>query len=109
VIEARIRLGAGIAVAAFWLGCTWVPLSEGGEQVQLVSAKAVEECRQIGKTNAKTRSKVMFFARGESTIRGELQSLARNDAAKMGGTTVAPLGPAVDGEQPFGIYVCGGG
>ena len=109
MIDRSIRVGAAICVAALGFACTWVPLTEGGEQVQLASEKAVEACRQIGRTVAHTRSKVMLFARGESTIREELQSLARNDAAKMNGTTVAPLGPAVNGEQPFGIYVCGGG
>jgi hypothetical protein len=90
-------------------GCTWVSLSAGGEQVQYANQTAVEACRQLGKTRAHTKATVWIFARSESTIREELRSLARNDAAEMGGTTVAPLGEVEDGEQSFGIYVCEGG
>lgn len=90
-------------------GCTWVDLTEAGEQVQFASQKAVEGCEQVGKTRAATQPKAWIFARSDSTIREELRSLARNDAAGMGGTTVSPLGPVEDGAQTFGIYVCKGG
>jgi len=107
-----IRSGALVAASGSLLlasGCTWVPLSAGGEQVQYANQKAVESCRQVGKTTARTKAKLWVFPRGDSTIREELRSLARNDGAVMGGTTVSPLGPVEDGEQIFGIYVCGGG
>lgn len=108
------RVRSFVLVSAFVLllaapGCTWVPLTAGGEQVQLANQKAVEACKQVGKTRARTKAKVWIFARSEATIREELQALARNDAAVMGGTTVSPTGPVEEGEQNFGIYVCGGG
>jgi hypothetical protein len=90
-------------------GCTWVDLTAAGEQVQFASQKAVEDCEQVGKTRATTQHKVWIFARSDSKIREELRSLARNDAAGLGGTTVSPLGPVEDGEQTFAIYVCKGG
>lgn len=105
----RILLFLAAGGTALGLGCNWAPLTAGGELVQLASLKAVESCEQIGKTTARTSDKVWIFARSESTIREELRSLARNDAAAMGGTTVAPLEPAQGGSQSFGIYVCGGG
>jgi hypothetical protein len=107
----RSRLGgaAAAAVAVLGLGCTWVPLTAGGEQVQFGNQKVVEGCRQIAKTDARTSAKAWIFARSESTIRKELRSLARNDAATLGGTTVSPLGPVEDGAQTFGIYVCSRG
>ncbi len=96
-------------VALVGLGCNWVPLTAAGEQVQFANQKAVEGCKQVGKTRARTRAKIWFADRDEAAIREELRSLARNDAAVMGGTTVSPTGPVEDGEQNFGIYVCGGG
>ncbi len=96
-------------VAVGLVGCAWVDLTAGGEQIQYATQKAVEGCRQVGKTTARTSDKVWIFARGESKIRDELRTLARNDAAAMGGTTVSPLGPVENGEQTFGIYVCTAG
>ncbi len=93
---------------ALGVGCTWVQLNEGGEQVQFANQKAVESCEQVGKTVARTKSSLWVFARSEATIREELRTLARNDGAAMGGTTVSPLGPVEDGVQSFGIYVCKG-
>ena len=107
--RSRLAAGAFGVVAALWLGCTWVPLTAGGEQVLFANQKAVDGCRQVARTDAHTSAKVWIFARSESTIREELRSLARNDAATMGGTTVSPLGPVEDGRQTFGIYDCSGG
>jgi hypothetical protein len=107
-VRGRSFVAASAAVLLFG-GCTWVQLTAAGEQVQFANQKAVEGCQQVGKTTAHTKAKLWIFARDESTIREELRSLARNDAAVMGGTTVSPLGPAEDGEQTFGIYVCPGG
>jgi len=108
----RVRLGfvcLAACLAGPVLGCTWVPLTAAGEQVQLASPKFVEGCEQVGKTRAKTKPTVLGFKRDEATIREELRSLARNDAAVMGGTNVAPLEPVKDGTQLYGIYVCSGG
>jgi hypothetical protein len=104
--RSSILLGAAVLVALA-AGCNWAPLSAEGEQVQFANQKAVESCREVGKTTARTKDSLWIFPRSEETIREELRSLARNDAALMGGTTVSPLGPAEDGQQRFGIYVCG--
>ena len=79
--RSRLAAGAFGVVAALWLGCTWVPLTAGGEQVLFANQKAVDGCRQVARTDAHTSAKVWIFARSESTIREELRSLARNDAA----------------------------
>ena len=66
----------------------------------------MESCERIGKTNARTRAKVWVFHRSEEKVAQELVDLARDDAAQMGGTDVAPLDEVVDGKQSFGIYRC---
>jgi hypothetical protein len=118
VRSSRRRIGGGVMsfrialaclTAAVGFACTWVPLSAPGEQVQLASPKFVEGCQQVGKTRATTKATILGFARGASTIRGELLSLARNDAAAMGGTHVSPIDDVLDGQQTYGVYVCAGG
>ena len=104
---AGVGLAVGLSVS--FVGCTWVELTAGGEQIQYATQKAVEGCRQVGKTTAHTKAKLGIFARDPSEIRKELRTLARNDAAAMGGTTISPLGPEENGEQTFGIYVCTSG
>lgn len=101
-----IALGGVLLLAG---ACTWTPVTAEGAQVQLASAKFVEGCQSIGKTRAKTADSVGIFARSEEKIRDELISLARNQAAEMGATTISPLGPVEDGAQTFGVYVCKGG
>ena len=109
-MSVRVLFIVGLCmVAGMALGCTWVPLTAAGEQVQLANAKFVENCKPIGKTRAKTKPTVMGFGRSASTLRGELASLARNDAGVMGGTHVSPIGDLENGEQTYGIYVCSGG
>jgi hypothetical protein len=97
------------AACALAVGCTWVALTPSGEQVQVASQQAIVDCKQLGKTIARTKSRIWLFGRSESKVREELRSLARNDAARMGGTTVSPLEPMADGIQMYGIYVCTGG
>lgn len=104
----RVRVALVCLGVATSVGCTWVQLSAGGEQVQLASSKFVENCKQVGKSRANTKPTLLGTARSDATVREELRSLARNDAVAMGGTHVSPLDEATDGSQTFGIYVCSG-
>jgi hypothetical protein len=87
-------------------GCTFVKVTPAGEQVKVSTATAVESCERIGKTKTRVRSKIWIFKRSEEKVTRELADLARDDAAEMGGTDVAPLAEAADGQQSFGIYRC---
>jgi hypothetical protein len=49
---------------------------------------------------------VGILARGDSKVRGELITLARNEAATMGGDSIVAESPAVQGRQTFGVYRC---
>ena len=89
-------------------GCTWVKLTPEGAGVRATTGDAVASCERIGRTKARTRAKAWVFPRNQDRVREELLSLARDDAAEMGGTDVAPLGEMADGRQEFGIYRCDG-
>jgi len=87
-------------------GCTFVQVSPAGEQVRASTPAAVESCERIGRTNARVRDKIWVFKRNADKVTQELTDLARDDAAEMGGTDVAPLDEQQDGQQSFGIYRC---
>ena len=108
---ARTRLVGG-ALAAAWLGlgaagCAWVEISEEGRAVQAVTPDKTAGCEFLGKTNASTKDRVVF-ERSQSNVASELEVLARNSAARMGGDTVTAVGPVVEGRREFHVYRCAG-
>ena len=96
-----------IALAgALALACTWVKVTEGGGAVRLAQEGEVSGCETRGRTHAQTTDRVLIFARRAPTIQRELESLARNEAALMGGDTVVPATPIERGRQTFDVYLC---
>jgi len=91
-------------VTAF--GCTWVPLTSEGENVRVLEASAVTDCRKIGKVTSKTSDRALMFARNERKIREEIESLSRNEAADLNGDAIVPVGSITDGRQTFEVYRC---
>jgi len=95
---------AGLAAAS--MGCTWVSLTDEGEAVR--SAPAAESCERLGRTTTKVANRVLFFGRSEDKVADELETLARNEAARMGGNTVVAESEIDDeGRRTFGVYRCG--
>jgi hypothetical protein len=95
-----------LAIVAPMLGCTWVPITSEGQEVRILQSMEVTDCKKIGTTTAKTSDRAVFFARTDRKIREELDSLARNEAAELGGDAVVPIGSATDGRQSFDVYRC---
>ena len=104
-MKARSAL-AGAALGACWLACNWVPLTDGGQAVRLAKPAEVKSCETLGRTHAQTTDRVVLFARSDEKIEQELESLARNEAAVMGGDAIASAGPIQDGRQSFEVYRC---
>jgi hypothetical protein len=88
------------------LACTWVPLTSGGQSVRILQASEVANCEKIAETTSRTSDRVIIFARSDRKVREELDSLARNEAADLGGDAIVPIGTADDGRQSFGVYRC---
>jgi hypothetical protein len=88
-------------------GCTWVALAPDADGVRIGASDALDGCRQVGTTKARTKTRVGIFARNEKKVAEELTTLARNDAPELGGNTVVAEGPvSADGVQRFAIYDC---
>lgn len=97
---------AGLSAAVLLSGCTWVDLKPQGEKVRVLSLQEVGRCKELGRVSTNTLDKVGFIARPKSAVQEEIYRLSRNNAASMGGDTIVPSGPLIDGEQPFKVYRC---
>ena len=93
--------------ASAFLGCTWVSLTYEAREVRVLHAADVAECEKLGKTAATTADRVVFFARSERKVNEELETLARNEAARMGGDAVVPTDTEKEGRRSFDVYRCG--
>lgn len=87
-------------------GCTFVKPSEQAVGVRVGAAADVVNCQRLGQTTVSTLAKVAGLPRYESSIQDELNTLARNSGANMGGDTVVPAAPQKEGNQTFIIYRC---
>jgi hypothetical protein len=71
-----------------------------------LTAAEVTGCKRVGKTTVKTAERVAGLDRYENKIQEELNTLARNSAADLGGDTVVPVGSPVEGRQVYEVYRC---
>lgn len=98
-----ILLGLAILSA-----CTAIKLSPEGKNIRILGSRDVVACKVIGKTTATVTDKVIGLKRKEHIIRNELETLARNAAANMGGDTIVAKGKLEGGIQVFKVYKCKG-
>lgn len=87
-------------------GCTFVKPSEQAVSVRVGAAEDVVNCKRMGQTAVSTLAQVAGMPRYESSIQDELNTLARNSGANMGGDTIVPAAPQKDGNQTFIVYRC---
>jgi len=86
--------------------CTWVKVTEQGENVRLATVADVTGCSEAGSTRVSVLDRVAGIGRSQSKMSEELAALARNSAAQLGGDTIVPVTDIVDGAQTFAIYKC---
>lgn len=98
----RLSIVACVVLA----GCAWVSLDPGAQGVAVRDTGSVSACERLGKTHTNTKAHVGFIRRRQSVVEEELTNLARNEAVRMGGNAIAPLGPPAEGRQDFAIYQC---
>ena len=87
--------------------CTWVELTEEGKAVAIMK-EAPKSCKRLGQTSSQIKSDIASIDRNREKVATELQTLARNSAASMGGDLIVPESEVSEsGQQSFGIYLCG--
>jgi hypothetical protein len=87
-------------------GCSWVELKPQGEKVRILTPQEVSRCKYLGRVTSNTAATVGIFARSREKIQEEVYRLGRNNAGDMGGDTIVPTGPLIEGEQTFNVYRC---
>ena len=95
-----------IASAAIMLSaCSTLKLSEGGEKVRVLDPSEVSSCKNLGRTNTSVTDRIVFEL-PDDAVAEELQIVARNSGARMGGDTIVPLTVIEEGQQTFVVYKC---
>ncbi|MEY4193919.1 MAG: hypothetical protein RLZZ226_287 [Pseudomonadota bacterium] len=97
---------SGVTLSVTLAGCTWVDVKPQGEKVRVLAPQEVTHCRLMGRVTSKTAASVLVFVRGREKVQEEVYRLARNNAGDMGGDSVVPTGPLIEGEQTFNVYRC---
>ena len=87
------------------VGCTWVRMSDTGAEVRLITENTAQNCQRIGKTTTATPHKVLLN-RNEVKVKAELQTLAQNEAARMGGNAIRADNETNNGKQTFTVFRC---
>lgn len=86
--------------------CTWVNENPAGQSVAIVHSNQLGQCQQAGTISARTKHKLGFIKRGQKKVLQELQTLARNEALKIGANTISATAPPTDGKQTYIAYKC---
>ena len=88
-------------------GCSWVRVSDAGETVKVVSNEEVVGCERLGTTKARVAHTLWLVPRRGEDVERELDALARNEGAGLGGNVVTPMGEERAGLREFAVYTCG--
>jgi hypothetical protein len=95
-----------IALVSLLTGCTWVKLTSEGEKV-VVLETAFSACKKLGTTTSNGKADIASVDRNEEKVATELATLARNQAATMGGNAIVAQGPVTgEGQKTFAVYHC---
>lgn len=85
---------------------SWVELDEGAKDVLVLKPEQASQCEELRRTTSQVMDKVVFMKRSDSRLNEELQNLARNTAAELGGNAIVPETEIKDGRQTFKILDC---
>lgn len=102
----RLMASLVVGVSVLAASCTWVEPDAAGKQVQVAYGKNLGACTSKGDISVSVKHKVGLYRRNDLKVRDELESLARNEAARIGADTIQALDEPLNGEQRFGAYDC---
>lgn len=102
----RSRVPSLIAMMVLLSGCAFVDTTPAGEQVRVREADEIHSCRHIGSTSGSVLAEIARVPRNPHRVEAELDALARNAAAEMGGDTIVPAGSVQDGRRSYEVYRC---
>ena len=103
----KTAIAALLTVSVLPCACSWVNPTAGADGVRVAYDGNVSGCRDAGAISVSVTNKVAFYQRSDLTVRDELETLARNQAAEIPADTIKAKGEPKDGAQQFEAYVCG--
>ena len=108
-VDLTLRIALITSAALLGSACSWVDLTPSGQNVRVGTMAQTMHCEKLGATHAKTSTEVGIFSRSPKKIDEELEYLARNEAAEMGGNTIVAQGPtSSEGRRSFDVFRCQG-
>lgn len=102
----KLLFSVAIAAVMSLSACSWVQTTKDGEKVTVVKAFNVTDCKKLGSTDVNVKDKIGFIKRDSDSVQRELENLAKNTAASMGGDSIVATSPMKDGTMTFAIYKC---
>lgn len=93
-----------LLLALTTFSCTWVNENPAGQSIAITDRNI--NCQQVGKISVSTKHKIGFVRRSSKKVLDELQTLARNEALKIGANTIQPQSEPIDGKQSYIAYAC---
>jgi hypothetical protein len=102
----KYKLMLSLGIVTTLSACSFVSLDPQARDVSVAEdAKSLAGCKSLGNTNVSLWSKADTF-QSRTTVEEQLDTLARNQAATMGGNTVVPH-PSAEGDQrTYSVYNC---
>ncbi len=95
-----------ISVATLTACASFVSLnSQAKDVIVSPSPEALSRCKFIGNTTVSLWSKADTF-QSDNTTETQLNTLARNEAAKMNGNAVTSNSKIKDGQRTYRVYNC---
>ena len=102
----RLRAMATVSLAVLALSaCTLAPLDRAATGVRVMSAVPAG-CTELSEVEVSVTGNVGPIDRNALRVKDELETLARNEAAKQGGNAVVAVSGPEMGEQRFKVYRC---
>ena len=101
-----LHCSASSLVLLLLSACTWVQLSNAGEMVEIRTASQVAGCDRLGQASSTTMDRLILVDRSSERQQQELFTLARNEAASMGGNAIVAATDVTNGRQRFDVYNC---
>ncbi|MEO0442194.1 MAG: DUF4156 domain-containing protein [Pseudomonadota bacterium] len=97
-----------LIIAAGWMisACTWVNENPAAQSVSINTLDQLTVCQKIGNIKVSVKDRIGFVKRGKGKVLSELQSLARNEALKLGANAIVADADPADGQQAYQAFVC---
>lgn len=103
--KSKLKISA-FCLSMLLTACSFVSLDPQARDVVVESdANTLKSCQALGNTTVSLWDKAETF-QSNKTVASQMDTLARNEAATMGGNTVMPASAINNGQRTYSVYKC---